>query len=388
MDAGLVSTVSAIQVSPNWQGNGLLIRKVQVRTLPPEPKLSYPSRTVVVPQRKGAAMIDQYINHIALVLDASGSMNHLREQVVRVADNQISHLAQRSKELDQETRVTVYVFHDTVECVIYDKDVLRLPSIREHYRGGGMTALVDATMKSQKDLAATAQLYGNHAFLTYVLTDGMENRSRQYRPYDLARKLETLPGNWTVGVFVPDQSGVFEAKKFGFPKDNISVWDTTERGLTEVGETVRRTTDDFMTARTRGVHGTRSLFSTGVDALNTRTVQAANLTELPIGSYHMLKVIVDGPIRETVYQQGHQYVLGRGYYQLTKTETIQAGKEVAVREKATGKVYTGRAARDLLGLPDITVRVKPDHNPLYDVFVQSTSVNRKLLAGTELLLLA
>jgi len=33
------------------------------------------------------------------------------------------------------------------------------------------------------------------------------------------------------------------------------------------------------------------------------------------------------------------------------------------------------------------VRVRPDYNPLYDVFVQSTSTNRKLLRGTKLLLL-
>lgn len=333
-------------------------------------------------------MIDDYINHIALVLDASGSMSHLRDQVIRVADNQIRHLAERTKENGQETRVSVYIFDDTVKCVIFDKDVLRLPSIRDHYRGGGMTALIDATMKSQEDLACTAQMYGNHAFLTYVLTDGMENRSRTWSPLDLAKKLTTLPDNWTVGVFVPHQSAVFEAKKYGFPAQNISVWDTTEHGLTEVGEVVRRTTDTFMQSRTKGVHGTRSLFSTGVDAVNPQTVHAAGLTELPPRSYHMLKVVERGPIRETAYKQGHPYVLGHGYYQLTKTETIQPGKEVAVREKATGKVFTGRSARDLLGLPELmTVRVKPDHNPLYDVFVQSTSVNRVLLPGTELLLL-
>jgi hypothetical protein len=66
-----------------------------------------------------------YINHVALVLDASSSMSHLSRKVVDVADQQIAYLARRSRELDQETRVTVYVFADKVECVIYDKDVLR-----------------------------------------------------------------------------------------------------------------------------------------------------------------------------------------------------------------------------------------------------------------------
>ncbi len=45
----------------------------------------------------------------SLVLDASSSMSHLSRKVVEVADQQIAYLARRSRELDQETRVTVYV---------------------------------------------------------------------------------------------------------------------------------------------------------------------------------------------------------------------------------------------------------------------------------------
>jgi hypothetical protein len=35
----------------------------------------------------------------------------------------------------------------------------------------------------------------------------------------------------------------------------------------------------------------------------------------------------------------------------------------------------------------MSVRVKPDINPEYDVFVQSTSVNRKLIRDTDVLVL-
>jgi hypothetical protein len=56
---------------------------------------------------------ENYINHVALVLDASSSMSSHRSTVVKVADEQIKHLARRSTELDQETRVTVYAFADT-----------------------------------------------------------------------------------------------------------------------------------------------------------------------------------------------------------------------------------------------------------------------------------
>lgn len=333
-------------------------------------------------------MSENYINHVVLVLDASTSMRDHRSNLVRVADGQIKYLARRSQELDQETRVSIYSFSNTAECLVYDKDVLRLPSIASLYKIGGMTALVDASIKSLDDLARTATLYGDHAFLTFVLTDGQENRSR-HAPQALRAKLSGLPPNWTVACLVPDARAAFEAKSFGFAPDNVAVWDATSAaGVEEVGETIRRATDNFMDARATGNFvGTRSLFSTGVDAVNASTVRS-NLTPLSQREYYMIPVHMDAPIREYVYSRGLDYVLGNGFYQLTKTENIQPQKGIAIREKSTGQVYTGEAARDILGLPrNMQVRVKPNFNPDYDVFVQSTSVNRKLIAGTDLLLL-
>jgi hypothetical protein len=88
-----------------------------------------------------------------------------------------------------------------------------------------------------------------------------------------------------------------------------------------------------------------------------------------------------------VQKAGYTYRTGRAHYQLMKTETIQGNKELMVVEKSSGRAYSGPDARKIVGLPDMTVRVKPDHNPDFDIFVQSTSTNRKLIAGTRLLLL-
>lgn len=334
------------------------------------------------------------INHIALVLDASSSMSGHASELIKVADAQVAYLAQRSQELDQETRITIYTFADEVACTVYDKDVLRLPSLAKYYRAYGNTALIDATVKSQDDLAQTAQLYGDHAFLTFVFTDGQENRSRHNGPQDLARKLEKMPDNWTVAVLVPDQRGVHDAKRCGFFAGNIATWDTTsEAGLVEAASVIRRATDDFMVSRSSGVRGTRSIFSTAPDALNRQTMRSASLKALQPGQFELVPVPPNGPgtaipetIREFVEHCGISYRLGSGYYQLTKREEIQHQKAIAIREKKSGRVYTGADARSVLGLPDMTVKVSPSANPDYDVFVQSTSVNRKLVPGTKLLL--
>jgi hypothetical protein len=331
---------------------------------------------------------ENYINHVALVLDASTSMRGHTRSLIAVADGQVKYLAQRSRELDQETRVSIYVFGSTVKCLVYDKDVLRLPSIASLYSPDGMTALADATILSLDDLAMTPEKYGDHAFLVWVLTDGQENKSSPANRRNLPVRLRSLPENYTVGVLVPDQRGVFEAKGFGFPADNIAVWDTSSAaGVVEAGETIRSATDNFMQARTRGVRSTRSLFSTGLDAVNPDTVRRT-LTVLPESRYDVVPVHTKAQIRPYIQSRGLPYTVGKGFYELMKTEKIQPGKQIAVQERGTGRVFTGPDARHLLGLPDnVEVKVKPEANPLYKIFVQSTSVNRNLIPGTEVLVL-
>lgn len=334
--------------------------------------------------------VKNHINHIALVLDASGSMQYLSDQLIKVVDQQVAHLAQRSKEMDQETRVTAYTFGGGgVTNLFYDKDVLRLPSLRGLYDPFGQTPLIDATVKALDDLSQTPELYGDHAFLAYVLTDGQENSSKK-SPRDLAVRLQLLKDNWTVACFVPNATGVHEAKQFGFDRENIAVWDTSTRGLAEMGSVIRQTTDSYMTARASGVRGTRSLFTPDVTGLNKRTVSpSAGMQKLGPGQFRMFRVDRDTPIAPFIERETRRpYVLGEAFYQLTTKVVVQANKQVAIYDRAAHAVYVGREARQLIGLPDFEIKLNPAMHPSYDIFVQSTSVNRKLLAGTNVLLLS
>jgi hypothetical protein len=320
-------------------------------------------------------------------------MEPVSKDLIKVADNQIKYLAKRSTELDQETRVTVYSFNTTgyvgnakqnIECLIYDKDVLRMPSISELYSVDGATPLIDATITALDDLAMTPEKYGEHSFLVYVLTDGEENASRN-KAINLTAKIGQLPDNWTLATFVPNQVSVHEAKRFGFPAQNIAVWDaTTQAGVNEMGEKIRQTTETFMVNRSKGIRGTKNLFS-----LDTPSLDAVDQTlkSLNWGQFRLLDVEETGRIDEFVESRlGRPYKLGEAYYQLMKPETIQPQKDVAILSKK--KLYVGHEARTLLGLPDFNVKVSPGDHPDYEVFVQSTSVNRKLIEGTKLLVMS
>ena len=258
------------------------------------------------------------------------------------------------------------------------------------YRTGGQTPLIDATIKALDDLAKTPELYGDHTFLTYVLTDGQENASKN-PPRALSLRLNQLAENWTVACFVPNTSAVFEAKQYGFLKDNIAVWDATgSRGVEEMGSVMRQTTDAYMTARSVGVRGSRNLFSPQVQNLTRATVApSVGLQKLGPGQFRMFHVARETPIAPFIEREtGRPYVIGEAYYQLTKPVVVQAGKQIAIYERAKHAVYTGQDARQLLGLPAYEVKLSPALHPNYDIYIQSTSVNRKLLAGTTVLLLS
>lgn len=337
-------------------------------------------------------------NHVAVVLDASSSMRDRRRKTIEVTDRLIADMATRSKNYNQETRVSIWVFSglNTVRCVIWDMDVLRLPSIEKLYDTEGMTALIDATLKSIDDLSTVSQIYGNHAFLMYVVTDGEENESRIRDPQVLANRIKGLPTNWTVAALVPNIQGVAAAKGFGFPAGNIQIWDaTSDQGVEEAHQVMVSSLDSYMLARKGGMRSTTGLFDMSAAAVNKQTIQDAGLAPLDPSEYLLVPVIFRNPFEDGddridnfTHSMGHQYIVGRGFYQLTLAPVkVQVQKDIAIVEKKSGKVYTGKNARALLGLPDMTVTLRAGQNPDYDIFIQSTSLNRKLLLGSRYLYL-
>ena len=90
-------------------------------------------------------------------------------------------------------------------------------------------------------------------------------------------------------------------------------------------------------------------------------------------------------IKEFVQDHNLIFQTGRGFYEFTKREEIQPKKEVVLRDKVTGDMYTGARAREMIGIPyGVRGNVSPSNLP-YDVFVQSTSYNRKLMPNTRFL---
>jgi hypothetical protein len=127
--------------------------------------------------------------------------------------------------------------------------------------------------------------------------------------------------------------------------------------------------------------------STRVEKLQETVIQDC-LDIVPPTDYN----IVDVPksIRIDVFVErvtGIPYIKGTAFYQLTKKVLVQENKQIYILDKETKNVYQGEYARALLGIPKTKCHIESDYNNRFIIFIQSTSLNRRLIAGTKVLIL-
>ncbi len=110
------------------------------------------------------------------------------------------------------------------------------------------------------------------------------------------------------------------------------------------------------------------------------------LIPVSVGRFQVLEVDEDIPIKDFVNDNGLIFKIGKGFYQFKESVKIQSYKEVILRDKKSGRFYTGDQARKLAGIPiGVDAKVSPKSMDKYNVFVQSTSANRKLKGGSKFL---
>lgn len=106
----------------------------------------------------------------------------------------------------------------------------------------------------------------------------------------------------------------------------------------------------------------------------------ASLEHVPPGRFQVLDVDARCDIRTFVESNDLIFKAGFGFYELVKTEDLRKEREIILRHDATGDLFTGRATRDIVGIPwEAEGRISPRDIPAgYTAFVESTSYNRKL----------
>jgi len=327
-------------------------------------------------------------NYVTFVVDRSGSMSPFTDDIPRVLGDLVQKIKSNGKLLGQQTRVAFQYFNTNVDeapgFTLVD-DGVDIPS----YWPNGMTALNDAiisAVKNHKRRVKPNLLNSDVAHLIIVLTDGEENGSRHTHS-EVRQTIESLE-DCTVVMNVPKGTDRhYLANVYGLDIENVNVWEVSERGL---GETKAKTSvalDSYQLARSQGVKKVTNFYATtDLSHLNKADLQdCENMTKL----FKVVEVPREMRIDEFVKSTtGRPYVRGTNFYQLSKKEKVQAHKDLIVKEKTNPTLYGGSKIRDVLNIPRyIDGELTPGNHANYDIFVQSTSDNRKLVRGTKVLVM-
>lgn len=323
------------------------------------------------------------VNRVALLLDVSGSMARFRTKLVELANEQIQKLMELSRETKQEVYLRIYTFNHQVKLLregyIHGVGIVRPIDAQIE----GDTALYDAFGIAIRELAKTERPGEDVGFLVVALTDGQENASYRYNA-DSAVEPTNL-AKWTIAALVPRGSrGSIYCTRY-----QVREWDVTAEGIEQASSVIKASMTNYAGTRSTGAGSTSSYFVDPADAA------WKGLTPAPKQKWTRIRVDGNEKVEISDFIKGKlgKYKLGDAYYELTKRERVQGGKDFLVGHY-NGDILDGVFEGDVrkaIGLPSgADVRVAPGttKDKSVKLFVQSTSVNRHLLPGTDVLVRA
>lgn len=188
--------------------------------------------------------------HVLLILDESGSMTSVREPTVQAFNEVIQSLKLRPA--DERNTLTLTTFHSELTYHYTMLDVAEVAEITmDQYKPRSMTALYDAVGTTINRVREAVKNDGpNVAYLVYILSDGGENDSKQYKQHQIASLLTELKstGRWTINYIgtdhdLADVQSKIQAQTVSFKKADMA----------NLGRGMSMATTNYMNSRSRGL---------------------------------------------------------------------------------------------------------------------------------------
>ncbi len=306
-------------------------------------------------------------------------------------NSKIETIKQSITEDTKDTFVTTvelaYKGHDN-RIADYNVPVGMIKPITSYSSNGGATPLWDAvgllitTFEGMPDFHDPTS-----AFLVFVVTDGEENASRVWSASMLSSKIQKLVASdkFTFAFRVPRGHKTKFLHKINLDAYNVEEWDLTDEGAYTATVNDNTGLTNYFTARSSGATYLGRFYASVAP-------QVFDQVKTSMDRVYPTQVATVGQaagIRDFVEQKlGRSYIIGTAFYQLTKTETVQPNKKIVIKKLSTGEYFGGPSVRQFFGLPQNgSCGLSPAHNPEFEIYVQSTSTNRKLRSGTTLLLM-
>lgn len=331
---------------------------------------------------------------IGFVRDHSGSMSGLSYAAAK------DYNAQLSDHQDLSVKNKIDTFASVIKCggngeggvevVSQHVPIAQLVKLEPHrYDTPGGTPLWDSVARMIDVLEASPfASKPTTGFLLVIVTDGEEAHSRVWNATRLAERIRKLQATdkWTFTFRVPVGYKARLVNLLGIPEGNVCEWEQSTAGMERSTVQTKSANNNYYATRTLGLNSTQTFYANL--NVSAKTVEAKCVDITPQVSLWTVASAEDGAeIRPFIESRlkGSPMKKGAAFYQLTKIErNVQNYKKIVIRDKTSKALYGGDSARSLLKLPtNQNVRLNPGSHTNFDIFIQSTSVNRKLPKGTE-----
>lgn len=357
------------------------------------------AKPIATPAPTAPAAITERETHLCVLLDASGSMEGLTDEVREIAGAQLAAINKTLADQDaappgglrQSFTMTTLTFGDpevTLRALAQSPRGKVIADFFPDYQAVGGTPLFDAIGRGIEELRKipVARRPGvDTAYLVTIVTDGQENRSRCYSGQQLADLFKELEakGNWTIAIQTP-QSGKQTLIRLGIPAGNIQVWEATKSGAQHAAASMSMSMNSYITTRSKGMSSTQRYFA-DLGALTEQTVQQTLRDRTR--EFKRIHVSKEDSIANVINHAGYPFERGRTYYELTKDELIQKDKDMLVQKRLSKTIYggTNEEVCALMGLPPGEKKIRIKNLGEWRVYVLSKSDNRVCVRGTDLL---
>lgn len=175
----------------------------------------------------------QNLTEMVFVLDRSGSMQGKEQDVIGGFNSMIA----KQKKLDGEAFVTTVLFDDCYELLHDHCNLKEVQEMTTEYFVCGCTALLDAVGKTidgvGKRLAETPEEERPEKVLFIIMTDGLENASREYTLEKVKGMIEHQKSkySWMFLFLGANIDAVHEAVSMGIDAYNARQFETDSEGI-------------------------------------------------------------------------------------------------------------------------------------------------------------
>lgn len=165
--------------------------------------------------------------HYLLILDESGSMGPVRKDTLSGLNEQLQTIKNlEAKYPDQNYFVSIIKFDDEIIPLFENVPAGKMRELKDKdYLPDAMTALHDAigiSVNRLKDKISSKLENGEASALVVILTDGVENASKEYNADKIKNLITNLEktGMWTFTFIGANQDAVLTAKSLGVNINN------------------------------------------------------------------------------------------------------------------------------------------------------------------------